>query len=108
MRAALDLHDPVGAPLVADRAHLPPGFDDRDSADPVRWARAHDLFQAALDLPPDEAVMRKAAALNKTPINVVTPPEQGKWRRENPTEIQKIVPLISPTMERMGYTLDEE
>jgi hypothetical protein len=61
-----------------------------------------------LELPPDEAVMRKAAALNKTPINVVTPPERGKWRRENPNEIRSIVPIISPTMERMGYQLDEE
>lgn len=26
----------------------------RDSSDPVRWARAHDLFQAALDLPPGQ------------------------------------------------------
>ena len=27
---------------------------DRDSADPVRWSRAHDLFQAALELPLDQ------------------------------------------------------
>ena len=26
----------------------------RDTSDPVRWARAHDLFQAALELPPDQ------------------------------------------------------
>jgi TolB-like protein/tetratricopeptide (TPR) repeat protein len=26
----------------------------RNSSDPVRWARAHDLFQAALDLPADQ------------------------------------------------------
>ena len=58
---------------------------------------------AFLELPPDAAVMSKAAALNRTPINVVTPPERGKWRRENPKEIEAIAPLIAPTMERMGY-----
>ena len=30
------------------------GRGHRDSSDPVRWACAHDLFLAALDLPPDE------------------------------------------------------
>jgi hypothetical protein len=37
------------------------------------------------------------------PINIVTPPEAGKWRRENPEEIASIMPLISPTMEALGY-----
>ena len=61
-----------------------------------------------LDLPADPAVAAAAAALNRTPINVVTPPERGKWRRENPTEIASVMRLIAPTMERMGYVTDEE
>ena len=56
----------------------------------------------------EERLLDKARALNQTPINVVTPPEQGKWRRENPKEISSIIPLIAPTMERLGYSTDEE
>ena len=37
------------------------------------------------------------------PINTVTPPEAGKWRRENPEQIASIMPLIAPTLEALGY-----
>jgi len=37
------------------------------------------------------------------PINAVTPPEAGKWRRDNPEQIASIMPLIAPTMEALGY-----
>jgi len=59
-------------------------------------------------LPYETAVRDKAAAVASTPINTVTPPEPGKWRRENPREIRAIEPLIGPTMEMMGYRLDED
>jgi hypothetical protein len=57
----------------------------------------------ALDLPYEDGVRRRAEAATTTPINVVTPPEQGKWRRENPEEIEAILPAIGPTMKAMGY-----
>ncbi|MFP5351512.1 MAG: sulfotransferase family protein [Actinomycetota bacterium] len=56
-----------------------------------------------LELPYESAVRAKAAAARTKPVNVVTPPEQGKWRRENPTEIENVLPLIRPTMEALGY-----
>lgn len=56
-----------------------------------------------LDLPYEPEVKEKAAAAATTPINTVTPPEPGKWRRENPGEIEAVGPLIAPTMEAMGY-----
>lgn len=56
-----------------------------------------------LDLPYEREVRSKAVAARTQPVNVVTPPERGKWRRENPTEIESILPLIAPTMERLGY-----
>ena len=56
-----------------------------------------------LGLEYDEAVRTKAAETATTPINIVTPPEAGKWRRENPAEIAAIEPLIAPTMTKMGY-----
>jgi hypothetical protein len=63
-------------------------------------------LMAALDLPYEDAVRTRATATKTTAINVVTPPERGKWRRENPDEIRAILSLIAPTMKRMGYTLD--
>lgn len=36
-------------------------------------------------------------------INVVSAPEQEKWRRENPEAIERILPLIEPMMQRLGY-----
>jgi hypothetical protein len=56
-----------------------------------------------LGLDYEAPVRAKAAATATTPINVVTPPEPGKWRRENPAEIAAIAELIAPTMTTMGY-----
>lgn len=56
-----------------------------------------------LDLPFEEAVREKAVGARSKPVNVVTPPEPGKWRRENPAEIETVLPLIAPTMKALGY-----
>jgi hypothetical protein len=56
-----------------------------------------------LGLPYEEAVRTRARETHSKPINIVTPPERGKWRRENPVEIESIADLIAPTMERLGY-----
>lgn len=61
-----------------------------------------------LELPYERAVQEKAAATESTPVNIVTPPERGKWRRENPTEIAAIEELIRPTLEALGYLFDED
>ena len=62
----------------------------------------------ALDLPYEEPVKERARATKTTAINVVTPPERGKWRRENPEEITSILERIRPTMEAMGYDTDAQ
>ena len=36
-------------------------------------------------------------------INVVSTPDAEKWRRKHGAEIERILPLIEPTMERLGY-----
>jgi hypothetical protein len=36
-------------------------------------------------------------------INIVTRPDQEKWRRQNPEAIGRILPLIEPMMQRLGY-----
>ena len=86
--------------------------------DPERWAevRYEDLvdnpiaevgrLMEFIGLPYDEEVRRGAADVSTTPINTVTPPERGKWRRENPKEIESIRDVIRPTMEAMGYAID--
>lgn len=56
-----------------------------------------------LEVPFDESLRAKAAAVRTTPVNVVTPPERGKWRKENPREIEAITPLLAPAMEALGY-----
>jgi len=73
-------------------------------ADPVGETRRLLEF---LDVPFHPRVERRARALAETPINIVTPPEPGKWRRENPEPVGAILPLIAPTMERLGYSTDE-
>ena len=60
-----------------------------------------------LGLPYEDAVKAKAAEVKTKPVNVVTPVEPGKWRRENPAEIRAVLPLIQPTMSAMGYEIDE-
>jgi hypothetical protein len=36
-------------------------------------------------------------------VNVVSAPELQKWRRQNPEAIQRILPLIEPMMQQLGY-----
>jgi hypothetical protein len=51
-----------------------------------------------------EPVVRAGAESIKThPVNTVTPPEAGKWRRENPKEIESILSIIEPMMKQLGY-----
>jgi hypothetical protein len=61
-----------------------------------------------LELPFEDPVRAQAEAVRTTPVNVVTPPERGKWRRENPKEVKSITPLIADTMRRLGYSVDED
>jgi hypothetical protein len=51
----------------------------------------------------DERLRAAAELRSRVPINTVTPPEAGKWKRENPDAIAAIMPLIAPTMEALGY-----
>jgi hypothetical protein len=70
--------------------------------DPVAGTEAIASF---LDIAFEDEVVAKAAEARSKPVNVVTPPERGKWKRENPMEIERILPLIEPTMERLGYEI---
>ena len=58
---------------------------------------------AFLDLDFEKDLARFADSLPR--INVVSAPDQEKWRRQNPEAIARIEPLIEPMMERLGYDL---
>lgn len=58
---------------------------------------------AAVGLPYEDGVRKRAQAIGSTPVNVVSAPERGKWHRENPNEIQSIMWLIEPMMRELGY-----
>jgi hypothetical protein len=51
----------------------------------------------------DKELGRYAKELPK--INVVSKPDQEKWRRQNGEAIERILPIIQPTMLRLGYEL---
>ena len=72
-------------------------------ADPVSETERIVKF---LELPFDDRLQEAAVAVRTTPVNAVTPPERGKWRKENPEEIRAIMPLIRPVQERLGYGVD--
>jgi LPS sulfotransferase NodH len=57
----------------------------------------------AIGLQYEQAEQRSAEEARANPVNVVTPPERGKWRRENPKEIESVAELIAPTMRVLGY-----
>lgn len=91
----------------------------RAQGEPARWIELsyEDLVAEPVDqvtrvtefleLPLERALVERAAAAKTRPINVITPPERGKWRRENPNEIHAVLPLIEPTMRKLGYEATE-
>jgi hypothetical protein len=58
---------------------------------------------AFLELDFETTLARFAESLPR--INVVSAPEREKWRRENPEAIERILPIIAPLMQTLGYDL---
>jgi LPS sulfotransferase NodH len=83
---------------VGDRA-VRVRYEDLVDAPETEVARVLEFLGVAFD----DALRAKAAAVRTTPVNVVTPPEPGKWRKENPSEIEAIESLIAPAMEALSY-----
>jgi hypothetical protein len=54
-----------------------------------------------LDLDFEQDLARFAVRLPR--VNVVSAPEQEKWRIQNPQTIQRVLTLIDPMMQRLGY-----
>jgi Sulfotransferase family len=95
-------------------------LDAATGIDPERWVevRYEEFVDApreqtarlleALRLPLDPKVLAYAGELDHHVTKAVTPPRADKWRRENPREIERVVPLIEPMMRRLGYEVQEE
>jgi hypothetical protein len=60
-------------------------------------------LMASLQLPPDPEVADHARTLDRNITKAVSAPRPEKWREENPDEIAQVMPLIAPTMRRLGY-----
>lgn len=60
-----------------------------------------------LGLSPDEEVLAYAGDLNSHVVRAVEPPRPDKWREENPAEVEAVLPMIVPTMKRLGYELTD-
>jgi hypothetical protein len=58
---------------------------------------------AFLELDFEATLARFAESLPR--INVISAPEREKWRRENPEAIERVLPLIAPLMQTLGYDL---
>ena len=63
----------------------------------------HILGQIADFIQIDFAQELNHYANNLPKINVVSQPEQEKWRRQNGESIERISPIIAPMMKKLGY-----
>jgi hypothetical protein len=92
--------------IVAARERIPPGrwvevaFEEL-VAEPVLTAR---WLLDGLHLPHDADVLNHAGELDgRIARSVVSAPRPGKWRDEHPAEIERVLPRIAASMERLGY-----
>jgi LPS sulfotransferase NodH len=96
-------------------------LEARERIEPARWVdvayedlvaspvtEAAQIF-GAVGLELDEGALEHAAELATRASKVtVTEPRQGKWREENPVEVQSVLHLIGPTLKRLGYSAADE
>lgn len=60
-----------------------------------------------LDILFDSALEARCAGLNKRPTSIVKgAPKRQKWKEHNPGAIERILPMIHPLMEELGYDVD--
>jgi hypothetical protein len=94
-------------------------LDARERLGPERWVevRYEDVVAspreaaagllAALGLPAEPRVLGWADDLDRhVTRTAVTAPRTGKWRDEHPDEIASVMPMLAPTLERLGYEID--
>jgi hypothetical protein len=60
----------------------------------------------AIQIPDEELLRRKLAALLAQPVNALSPPGEDKWRHENESEIGALLPQIAMNAVGAGYRID--
>jgi len=61
-----------------------------------------------IGLSPEPDVLAWSGSLDRhVTRTAVTAPRKDKWRQEHPKEIEAIMPMISPMLERLGYTTEQ-
>lgn len=98
--------------LTANRLAL----EARREVAPERWThlRYEDLFARPVEmfaevferlgLPFDADLRARCASLGERPTSIVKgKPRPSKWRSQNPEAIERILPLIRPMLEELGY-----
>ncbi|MBA2313227.1 MAG: sulfotransferase [Actinobacteria bacterium] len=89
---------------LADLAHIPKErilelrFEDLLARPEMEIAR----ILEGLGLPPSKAVTAMASNLGAHPVQTTSPPRPDKWR-DREDQIRPIMPLIAPTMAKLGY-----
>jgi hypothetical protein len=58
-----------------------------------------------LGLPQDDEVLEHAANLELRVTRATSAPRAEKWRAQNAVAIERILPMIAPTMGRLGYQI---
>ncbi len=94
-------------------------LDARRIIPPAQWIqlRYEDLFErpvemfreafARLDIPFGKTIEAHCTNLGKRPTSIVQGgPRRQKWKEHNPEAIRRILPMIRPMMEEMGYDAD--
>lgn len=92
---------------VADRSLVPPdrfvevGYEELVATPEAVVRRLLDR----LDLAPSEAVLSLARQLSSHHVGSISPPDPQKWRIRT-EDIQRVMPMLEPTMSRLGYELE--
>jgi sulfotransferase family protein len=102
------------------RACIESVLTSKQLIDPSHWVevRYEDLIDEprgtlkgvleALRLPVEGDVFAMAETMHaNVSQTAVGMPRPGKWREENPDEIARVLPSITPWMKRLGYAIDE-
>jgi len=65
-----------------------------------------DVFER-LDLPFDDEIQRRCATLDARPTSIVKgAPKKQKWKEHHAAKVERILPMIRPLMEELGYDAD--
>ena len=60
-----------------------------------------------LDIPFDQTLEARCTTLNRRPTSIVKgTPKRQKWKEHNPDAVERILPMIRPLMDELGYDIN--